>query len=94
MNFSPVPPFATFANTGATIGTISVDTSSNMANVTVPGIYHFAVRGEVSGTVLVEEYSVGIYASDVTELDTSNEYYYDSTNLNYDQVVNVNATKE
>ena len=94
MNFSPVPPFATFANTGATIGTIAVDTSSNMANVTVPGIYHFAVRGEVSGTVLVEEYSVGIYASDVTELDTSNEYYYDSTNLNYDQVVNFNATKE
>ena len=94
MNFSPVPPFATFANTGATIGTITVDTSSNMANVTVPGIYHFAVRGEVSGTVLVEEYSVGIYTSDVTELDTSNEYYYDSTNLNYDQVVNFNATKE
>ena len=40
-----------------------------MANVTVPGIYHFAVKGEVSGTVLVEEYSIGIYTSDVGELD-------------------------
>ena len=50
--------------------------------------------GEVSGTVLVEEYSIGIYNSDVNELDTSNEYYYDSTNANYDQVVNFNATKE
>ena len=94
MNFSPVPQFSTFANTGATIGTITVDTSSNMANVTVPGIYHFAVRGEVSGTVLVEEYSIGIYSADVSELDESSEYYYDSTNANYDQVVNFNATKE
>ena len=94
MNFSPVPPWATFANTGASIGTISVDTSANMGNVTVPGIYHFAVRGEVSGTVLVEEYSIGIYSSDVTELDTSAEFYYDSSNSDYDQVVNFNATKE
>ena len=30
----------------------------------------------------------------VNELDTSNEYYYDSTNATYDQVVNFNATKE
>jgi|TARA_B100000073_G_scaffold347142_1_gene360527 hypothetical protein len=94
MNFSPVPPWATFANTGASIGTITVDTSSNMANVTVPGIYHFAVRGEVSGTVLVEEYSIGIYTSDVNELDTSAEFYYDDANSDYDQVVNFNATKE
>lgn len=94
MNFSPVPPWATFANTGASIGTISVDTSANMANVTVPGIYHFAVRGEVGGTVLVEEYSIGIYTTNVTELDTSPEFYYDADNSDYDQVVNFNATKE
>ena len=94
MTFSPVPPWATFANTGASIGTISVDTSANMGNVTVPGIYHFAVRGEVSGTVLVEEYSIGIYTSDVSELDTSAEFYYDADNSDYDQVVNFNATKE
>lgn len=94
MSFSPVPPFATFANTGVNIGTISVDTSANMTGVTVPGIYHFAVKGEVSGTVLVEEYSIGIYTTDVSELDTSAEFYYDADNTTYDQVVNFNATKE
>jgi len=94
MNFSPVPPFATFANTGVSIGTIAVDTTANMTGVTVPGIYHFAVRGEVSGTVLVEEFSVGVYTTSVDELDGANEYYYDSDNTEYDQVVNFNATKE
>ena len=94
MNFSPVPPFATFANTGVSIGTIAVDTSANMGGVTVPGIYHFAVRGEVSGTVLVEEFSVGVYTTSADELDGANEYYYDSDNTEYDQVVNFNATKE
>lgn len=90
MNFSPVPPFATF-NTN---GLISVDTTANMTGVTVPGVYHFAVRGEVSGTVLVEEFSIGIYTTSVDEIDTANEYYYDSDNTTYDQVVNFNATKE
>ena len=90
MNFSPVPPFATF-NTN---GLISVDTTANMTGVTVQGIYHFAVRGEVSGTVLVEEFSIGIFTTSAEELDTSNEYYYDSDNTSYDQVVNFNATKE
>ena len=90
MNFSPVPPFATF-NTN---GLISVDTSANMTGVTVPGVYHFAVRGEVSGTVLVEEFSIGIYTTSADEIDTANEYYYDSDNTTYDQVVNFNATKE
>ena len=94
MNFSPVPPFATFANTGVSIGTIAVDTSANMTGVTVPGVYHFAVRGEVSGTVLVEEFSIGIYTTSADELDGANEYYYDETNTEYDQVVNFNATKE
>lgn len=94
MNFSPVPPFATFANTGVNIGTIAVDTSANMTGVTVPGVYHFAVRGEVSGTVLVEEFSIGIYTTSADELDGANEYYYDETNTEYDQVVNFNATKE
>ena len=97
MSFSPVPPFATFANTGVNIGTIAVDTSSNMEHVTVPGIYHFAVKGEVSGSILVEEYSIGIYNADVSELDSSPEFYYDSDGVGaeaYDQVVNFNATKE
>ncbi len=90
MSFSPVPPFATFN----TSGLISVDTSTNMTGVTVPGVYHFAVRGEVSGTVLVEEFSIGIYTTSADEIDTANEYYYDSENTTYDQVVNFNATKE
>ena len=44
--------------------------------------------------VLVEEYSIGIYTTDVSELDTSAEFYYDADNTTYDQVVNFNATKE
>jgi len=91
LSFSPVPPFVTWNNSGL----VEADTSNatNMANVTVPGIYHFAVRGTVANTTLVEEYSIGIYETDVSELDESNEYYYDSDNESYDQVINFSASK-
>ena len=86
---SPTPPWVTWNNSGL----ISADTTSNFANVTVPGRYHFAVKGTVSGVTLVEEYSIGVYETDANELDTSSEFYYDSDNATYDQVVNFNATK-
>lgn len=87
--FSPVPPFATF-NTST--GVISADTSANMSGVTVPGKYHFAVRGVIGGVTKVEEYTIGVYTSSETELDASPEYYWDGSS--YDQVVNFTSTKE
>jgi len=90
LSFSPTPPWVTWDNTGL----ITANTQANFANVTVPGRYHFAVKGTVSGTTLVEEYSIGVYQTDPNELDTSPEYYYDSGTSSYDQVVNFNATKE
>ena len=90
MAFSPMPAFATWNNSGL----VTVDTdAANMTGATVPGIYHFAVKGTVSGTVLVEEFSIGVYTTDVSEIDGANEYYFDADTSSYDQVVNFNATK-
>lgn len=91
LTFSPVPPFATF-NTST--GVIDVDTTSNMTGVTVPGKYHFAVKGTIGGVTKVEEYTIGIYAAGgaETDLDASAEFYWDGAN--YDQVVNFTSTKE
>lgn len=90
LSFSPTPPWVTWDNSGL----ITANTQANFANVTVPGRYHFAVKGTISGTTLVEEYSIGVYETDPNELDTSAEFYYDSGTSSYDQVVNFNATKE
>ena len=89
LSFSPTPPWVTWDNSGL----ITANTQANFANVTVPGRYHFAVKGTISGTTLVEEYTIGVYETDPNELDTSNEYYFDSGTSSYDQVVNFNATK-
>ena len=88
--FSPLPPFVTF---DTSTGVVNADTTSNMANVTVPGKYHFAVRGEIGGVTKVEEYTVGVYTSAESELDSANEYYFDGE-AGYDQVVQFNSTKE
>ena len=65
-----------------------------MANVTVPGKYHFAVKGIIGGVTKVEEYTIGVYAADgeETDLDASSEFYWDGAS--YDQVVNFTSTKE
>lgn len=89
LSFSPTPPWVSWDNSGL----ITANTQANFANVTIPGRYHFAVKGTLSGTTLVEEYTIGVYETDPNELDTSNEYYYDSGTSSYDQVVNFNATK-
>lgn len=89
LSFSPTPPWVTWNNSGL----ITANTQANFANVTVPGRYHFAVKGTISGTTLVEEYTIGVYETDPNELDTSVEFYYDSGTSSYDQVVNFNATK-
>lgn len=94
LGFSPLPPFCSFTQVGDDYF-INADTSnvSNMANVTVPGIYHFSLHGNVSGTNSIEEYSIGIYTNDENELISANEFYYDDEATSYDQVVNFNAAK-
>ena len=87
--FSPVPPFATF---DTSTGVLNVDTTSNMSGVTIPGKYHFAVRGEIDSVTKVEEYTIGLYTTEETEIDAANEYYWDGSS--YDQVVNFTSTKE
>ena len=65
-----------------------------MDGVTVPGKYHFAIRGDVDSVTRVEEYTIGVIATggQETDLDTAPEYYYDGTN--FDQVVNFAFWKE
>ena len=94
LDFSPVPSWCSFSNVSGNYF-INADTSnvSNMANVTVPGIYHFSLHGNVSGSYSIEEYSIGIYETDEKELISAPEYYYDDDNTDYDQVVNFNAAK-
>ena len=57
-----------------------------------PGIYLFAIRGTVDNMMLVEEYSVGLYASDENELNVDSaevsSFYYDTDNTEYDEVLN------
>lgn len=102
-DFSPLPPFATItdgsgnSNIDIRAGEvyINVDTSdaSNMANVTLPAIFHFSIKGNRSNVVVIEEYSVGVYNTSENELYSAPEYYYDSEEASYDQVVNFNAAK-
>lgn len=99
-DFSPLPPFATITNAeggNVEVGEVylNVDTSdaSTMANVTLPAVFHFSIKGERSNVVVIEEYSVGIYNTSEDELYSAPEFYYDSEETSYDQVVNFNAAK-
>lgn len=84
LDFAPTPPFINFNTTS---GEIAVDASNLSAEVQVPGVYVFAVKGRVNNNVVVEEYSVGLYNSSADELDTSSQYYYDADANDYDLVV-------
>lgn len=87
LNFAPLPPWATI---DFTTGILSVDATSLAANL-APGIYLFGIKATVNGKVLVEEFSVGLYASSVSELDEATQFYYDSDTDSYDQVVAYNV---
>ena len=82
LTFSPLAPWMSF-DTGT--GIFEANTNSLPGGVS-PGIYLFAVRGEVGGNTLVEEYSVGVYDSSESELDTASSYYYDTETTSYDPV--------
>lgn len=83
LDFAPCPPWITF---DATTGNVTVD-STALSGVQVPGVFVFAVRGKVDNTVLVEEYSIGLYNTAESELETADQYYYDADQNDYDLVV-------
>ena len=93
-DFAPLPPFLTITGTG-TDRNLNVDTanSSLMTGVTVPGLYHFSMSGNASGTYSIEEFTVGVYNTSESELSGADEFYYDDDDASYDQVVNFNAQK-
>lgn len=80
--FSPLAPWMSFdANTGI----ITADTSSLDANLS-PGVFIFGVRGKTASEyVVVEEFSIGVYDTAESELESSSSYYYDSDNTEYDE---------
>lgn len=84
LDFAPLAPWMSL---DTTTGVVSIDPSSSGNAHLAPGVYNFGIRGEVSGRVLVEEYSVGIYDQDDAELDNAKEYYYDSDTADYEEVV-------
>ena len=84
LDFAPVPPFIT-VNTVS--GVVSVDaTALDPAANLVPGIYVFAIKGTVDNAIQVEEFSVGIYENDSSELELATQYYYDAYTGTYDAV--------
>lgn len=85
--FSPLTPWMSFdANTGI----VTADASSLDANLT-PGVFIFGIRGKNSQDyVVVEEFSIGVYETAESELESANGYYYDTDNTEYDQAEFVN----
>jgi hypothetical protein len=69
----------------ANTGIITADTSSLDANLS-PGVFIFGIRGKTASEyVVVEEFSIGVYDTAESELESSSSYYYDSDNTEYDE---------
>lgn len=83
ISFAPTPPWMTV---DLATGLLTVDTSSVDPSL-VPGIYLFGIKGTVDGKVMVEEYSVGLFNTSISELEEATQYYYDADTDSYDEVV-------
>jgi len=86
LEFSPLSPWMSF---DVASGVLTVDTSNAElapANI-APGLYNFAVKGEIASRTYIEEYQVGVYETDPSELDGADEYYYDTDSNTYDAVI-------
>lgn len=81
LEFAPLPDWITYAD-----GVLSIDASIDPS--LSPGVYIFAMKGEVGEDMTVEEYSVGVYTDDVSELEEASSFYYDPDTEAYDEVVN------
>jgi subtilisin family serine protease len=84
LDFAPLSPWMSF---DTATGIVNINPSSTANANIAPGVYNFGIRGEVSGRVMVEEYSVGVYDQDPSELTSASEYYYDTESQDYEQVV-------
>jgi len=82
LEFAPLPDWINLDNPHV----LSMDATVDPA--LAPGVYIFAIKGEVAGDMTVEEYSVGLYLEDVSELEGAKSYYYDADAEEYDEVVN------
>jgi len=70
-------------------GILTVTATGLSADIT-PGVFVFAVKGLIDDELLVEEFSVGVYVTDQSEVDgdTASSFYYDIDNSEYDEIVN------
>lgn len=87
LEFAPPPPWVD-VNVETGIVTINAD---GIDPTLAPGVYIFAIRGVVDGITMVEEYSIGLYNTELAELDPDadvSSFYYDPDNTEYDEVVN------
>jgi hypothetical protein len=74
------------------IVTVTATVAAGCAESLAPGVYHFAVKGTKATKVYVEEYSIGVYATAESELNTSTEYYYDDDEEDYEEVIQYSAS--
>ena len=87
LDFSPLAPWMTF-DTGTGLFVADTTDSSTAPSSLTPGVYHFAVKGTMANVVYVEEYSVGVYETDESELATgATEYYFDDEENDYEEIV-------
>jgi len=91
LDFSPLPPWMAF-DIATGIVTVTATTAAGCAASLAPGVYHFAVKGTMATKVYVEEYSIGVYATAESELNTSTEYYYDDDEEDYEEVIQYSAS--
>lgn len=83
LNFAPLPHWASL---DVSTGILTVDTESIDPSL-APGMYLFGIKGTINGTTVVEEYSIGLYNTSISELDGAIQYYYDEDTDSYDEVV-------
>lgn len=83
LDFAPMPPWA---SVDFTTGILTVNTAGVDASL-APGIYFFGIKGVIDGKTKVEEYSIGLYTTSVSELDAASQFYYDSDTGSYDEVI-------
>lgn len=87
LDFSPLSPWMSF-DSGTGVFVADTTDSSTAPSSLTPGVYHFALKGTLANVVYVEEYSVGVYETDESELSTgATEYYFDDEENDYEEIV-------
>jgi subtilisin family serine protease len=87
LSFSPLSPWMSF---DTSTGILTAD-ASGLAADKAPAFYTFGVKGKIGELFSVEEFTVGVYETNESELEGSvNSYYYDSENTEYDLNTSIN----